>query len=114
MSTNYKLCISPDAEQIQQALFILETASDDKSIPILEYLRSVTSATELDLLIHSGLEQDDLKCQLHKLCLAGTLLRHPTLQGPKYCLHKAGFYRLFRLARQLQAKPEPVFSPAEM
>lgn len=88
-------------QQLDYAIFVLETLSDPVSIPILEYLQEHQSATLLDLTVHTGFDSLTLENQLEALCATKAVWLDTDIYRNLYCIDEDRLQQVSRIAKLL-------------
>ncbi len=86
---------------LAEAIFTLQTLSDELHTPILDYLRDNEEATLLDLLIATGTDAETLDMQLDLLCHTKVVVLKSNLYNSWYQLDCQMIKKVNSIARRL-------------
>jgi len=92
-----------DYSRVNYALKGLTTLSSGSGERIIEALLDYSSLSFIDLLVGTGLEQEDLAYQLEILVKYGVLRIQTPYYQPEYQLNRNKLVRIMRLAHRLAA-----------
>ncbi|MCI5080427.1 MAG: hypothetical protein MRY78_01975 [Saprospiraceae bacterium] len=85
--------------KLDRALGVLETLSDELTIPILTYLKLNRSASLLDLTVHTRLDSDLLDERLELLCSTKVIRQVTTVYETKYYFNTERYNRIAALVQ---------------
>lgn len=88
-------------DKVTQAILLLETLSQDESIPILEFLRKRGGGTFHEILQSLTVNTKDLERQLKTLTSAGILVLREKTAAKYYTLNRGRLSTITRVAGRL-------------
>lgn len=88
-------------DKVTQAILLLETLSQDESIPILEFLRKRGGGTFHEILQSLTVNARDLERQLSTLTSAGILVLRKKTTAKYYTLNRGRLSTITRVAGRL-------------
>lgn len=88
-------------DKVTQAIYLLETLSNDESIPVLEYIRQKGEASFHEILLHFKGNAIDLEHQLKSLTAIGALVLLEKTTAAYYTLNQGRLSAISRVAERL-------------
>lgn len=89
---------------LTQALFTLQTLSDEQSIPILDYLQEYEEASLLDLTVATRLHTSTIELQLELLCQTKIVRPRRSIYGNFFRLDQERLAKVLAIAKCLVKK----------
>jgi hypothetical protein len=101
MNTRNTKTVKEPKNKLQRSLRILDSLSQERLLPLLNYLLDYQSATFADLLIHTKLDPEALEAKLDLLCGMSILRRGSNGYGDVYELDRRRLETIAALVRLL-------------